>query len=145
MVNKTNTLRQNLDAKKKIKRKKSQIVTELQNKIDAYENYQKKEKDNDIVKTNVKEYLSPYITKSNFYFNIENEKKENNYLDKNQNVVNYSQKKMDYNETIVRKNETEVQNYKTEENDQILSYQQSNTMGKYEIPNYYNLHMKKNI
>ena len=47
-------------------------------------------------------------------------------------MVNYSQKKMDYNETIVRKNETEVQNYKTEENDQILSYQQSNTMGKYE-------------
>jgi hypothetical protein len=36
MVNKTNTLRQNLDAKKKIKRKKSQIVTESQNKIDAY-------------------------------------------------------------------------------------------------------------
>ena len=104
----------------------------IQNAGTAYENYQKKEKDNDIVKTNVKEYLSPYITKSNFYFNIENEKKENNYLDKNQNVVNYSQKKMDYNETIVRKNETEVQNYKTEENDQILSYQQSNTMGKYE-------------
>ena len=104
----------------------------IQNAGTAYENYQKKEKDNDIVKTNVKEYLSPYITKSNFYFNIENEKKENNYLDKIQNVVNYSQKKMDYNETIVRKNETEVQNYKTEENDQILSYQQSNTMGKYE-------------
>ena len=93
----------------------------IQNAETTYENYQKKEKDNDMVKTNVKEYLSPYITKSNFYFNIENEKKENNYLDKNQNVVNYSQKKMDYNETIVRKNETEVQNYKTEENEQILS------------------------
>ena len=50
----------------------------IQNAGTAYENYQKKEKDNDIVKTNVKEYLSPYITKSNFYFNIENEKKENN-------------------------------------------------------------------
>ncbi len=33
MVNKTNTLRQNLDAKKKIKRKKSQIVTEYKIKL----------------------------------------------------------------------------------------------------------------
>ena len=45
MVNKTNTLRQNLDAKKKIKRKKSQIVTELQNKIDVYSDATEKPED----------------------------------------------------------------------------------------------------
>ena len=45
MVNKTNTLRQNLDAKKKIKRKKSQIVTELQNKIDVYTDDSEKPED----------------------------------------------------------------------------------------------------
>ena len=105
----------------------------IQNTGTTYENYQKKENNIDMGKTNVKDYLSPYITKSNFYFNIDNEKKENNYLIKNKNVVNYSQKNLDYNENIVRKNETEVKNYNTEENEQILSYQQSNTMGKYEV------------
>jgi hypothetical protein len=104
----------------------------IQNTGTTYDNYQKKENNILMGKTNVKDYLSPYITKSNFYFNIDNEKKENNYLVKNKNVVNYSQKNLDYNENIVRKNETEVKNYNTEDNEQILSYQQSNTMGKYE-------------
>jgi len=103
-----------------------------QNTGTAYDNFQKKEINNYIGKANVKEYLSPYLSKKNMDYNIKIVKKGNNYLAGNKNVVSFSQKNLAYNENIVRKNETEVKNILTEETEQISAYPQNNTMGKYE-------------
>ena len=105
----------------------------MHNSSTKNENYPKKEINNNKIKNNTKEYFSPYISKSNLDYKMQNENKENNYLDANKNKVKYVQKNLVYNENIVRKNETEVNSYLTEVNDKIVSYPQNNTMGKYEI------------
>ena len=105
----------------------------IHNSSTKNENYPKKEINNNKIKNNTKEYFSPYISKSNLDYKMQNENKENNYLDANKNKVKYVQKNLVYNENIVRKNETEVNSYLTEVNDKIVSYPQNNTMGKYEI------------
>ena len=97
-----------------------------------FENYPKKEIQNNINSLSVKDYLSPYLNKINKNYNFENRNKDSNYLIENKSEANYERKIFDYNENIIRKNETEVNNYRTEENTKNLNYLQKDNKNKYE-------------
>ena len=107
----------------------------LQNTDTNFENYPKKEVENNIKSLNMKDYLSPYLNKTSSKYNFENRNKDRNYITENKNDMNYEKKILDYNENIIRKNETVVNNYKTEENTRNLNFPQNNNTNKikYEI------------
>ena len=105
----------------------------LQKTDTNFENYQKKELENNPNSLNVKNYLSPYLNKTSNKYNFENRNKDRNYITENKSEMNYEKKIFDYNENIIRKNETEVNNYKTEENTRNLNFPQNTNKIKYEI------------
>ena len=94
-----------------------------------YENYLQKDNQNYINKVNIKNYLSPYLSKlNNDYTNNKNVNKDNNYVVSNRNETNY--------EKIIRKNETDINNYRTtEDNTKSFNYQQNETETKYDSKN----------
>ena len=105
-----------------------------QNTAKQYENYLQKENQNYINKVNIKNYLSPYLSKlKNDYTNNENLNNENNYVVSNRNETNYEQKSFNHNEKPIRKNETDINNYRTtEDNTKSFNYQQNETASKYD-------------
>ena len=105
-----------------------------QNTAKQYENYVQKENQNYINKVNIKNYLSPYLSKlKNDYTNNENLNNENNYVVSNRNETNYEQKSFNHNEKPIRKNETDINNYRTtEDNTKSFNYQQNETASKYD-------------
>ena len=105
-----------------------------QNTGKQYENYVQKENQNYINKVNIKNYLSPYLSKlKNDYTNNENLNNENNYVVSNRNETNYEQKSFNHNEKPIRKNETDINNYRTtEDNTKSFNYQQNETASKYD-------------
>ena len=105
-----------------------------QNTAKQYENYVQKENQNCVNKVNVKNYLSPYLSRlKNDYTNNENLNNENNYVVSNRNETNYEQKSFNHNEKPIRKNETDINNYRTtEDNTKSFNYQQNETASKYD-------------
>ena len=105
-----------------------------QNTAKQYENYVQKENQNYINKVNIKNYLSPYLSRlKNDYTNNENLNNENNYVVSNRNETNYEQKSFNHNEKPIRKNETDINNYRTtEDNTKSFNYQQNETASKYD-------------
>ena len=105
-----------------------------QNTAKQYENYLQKENQNYINKVNIKNYLSPYLSKlKNDYTNNENQNNENNYVVSNRNETNNEQKSFNHNEKPIRKNETDTNNYRTtEDNTKSFNYQQNETASKYD-------------
>jgi len=105
-----------------------------QNTAKQYENYLQKENQNYINKVNIKNYLSPYLSKlKNDKTNNEIMNNENNYVVSNRNETNYEQKSFNHNEKPIRKNETDINNYRTtEDNTKSLNYQQNETASKYD-------------
>ena len=99
-----------------------------------YENYLQKENENYINKDNIKNYISPYLSKLNDeYANIENVNKEKNYATSNQNETNDERKTFKYNGKNIRKNETDINNYRTtEDNSKSFNYQQNDSANKYD-------------
>ncbi len=105
-----------------------------QNTAKQYENYVQKENQNYINQVNIKNYLSPYLSRlKNDYTNNENLNNENNYVVSNRNETNYEQKSFNHNEKPIRKNETDINNYRTtEDNTKSFNYQQNETASKYD-------------
>ena len=105
-----------------------------QNTAKQYENYVQKENQNYINKVNIKNYLSPYLSKlKNDKTNNEIMNNENNYVVSNRNETNYEQKSFNHNEKPIRKNETDINNYRTtEDNTKSFNYQQNETASKYD-------------
>ena len=105
-----------------------------QNTAKQYENYVQKENQNYINKVNIKNYLSPYLSKlKNDYTNNEIMNNENNYVVSNRNETNNEQKSFNHNEKPIRKNETDTNNYRTtEDNTKSFNYQQNETASKYD-------------
>ena len=105
-----------------------------QNTAKQYENYLQKENQNYINKVNIKNYLSPYLSKlKNDKTNNEIMNNENNYVVSNRNETNYEQKSFNHNEKPIRKNETDTNNYRTtEDNTKSFNYQQNETASKYD-------------
>ena len=105
-----------------------------QNTAKQYENYVQKENQNYINKVNIKNYLSPYLSKlKNDYTNNEIMNNENNYVVSNGNETNYEQKSFNHNEKPIRKNEADINNYRTtEDNTKSFNYQQNETASKYD-------------
>ena len=105
-----------------------------QNTAKQYENYLQKENQNYINKVNIKNYLSPYLSKlKNDKTNNEIMNNENNYVVSNRNETNYEQKSFNHNEKPIRKNETDINNYRTtEDNTKSFNYQQNETASKYD-------------
>ena len=106
---------------------------QTQNTGKGYERYIEKENQNYINRVNIKNYINPYLSKSNVGYNNENVNKENIYIASNKNEENDEQKTFDFKENTKRKNETDVNNYRTtEDNTKIYNYQQNSTASKYE-------------
>ena len=105
-----------------------------QNTAKQYENYVQKENQNYINQVNIKNYLSPYLSKlKNDYTNNEIMNNENNYVVSNRNETNNEQKSFNHNEKPIRKNETDTNNYRTtEDNTKSFNYQQNETASKYD-------------
>ena len=105
-----------------------------QNTAKQYENYVQKENQNYINQVNIKNYLSPYLSKlKNDKTNNEIMNNENNYVVSNRNETNYEQKSFNHNEKPIRKNETDINNYRTtEDNTKSFNYQQNETASKYD-------------
>ena len=105
-----------------------------QNTAKQYEKYVQKENQNYINQVNIKNYLSPYLSRlKNDYTNNENLNNENNYVVSNRNETNYEQKSFNHNEKPIRKNETDINNYRTtEDNTKSFNYQQNETASKYD-------------
>ena len=105
-----------------------------QNTAKQYENYVQKENQNYINQVNIKNYLSPYLSRlKNDYTNNENLNNENNYVVSNRNETNNEQKSFNHNEKPIRKNETDTNNYRTtEDNTKSFNYQQNETASKYD-------------
>ena len=106
---------------------------QTQNTGKGYERYIEKENQNYFNRVNIKNYINPYLSKSNIGYNNENVNKESTYMASNKNEENYEQKTFDFKENTKRKNETDVNNYRTtEDNTKIYNYQQNSTANKYE-------------